>query len=59
MKGSECTLEHEVNMKEKWKDMNTNEKKMKGNKCKMKATLVVAEAPETNKTTPWSISKPV
>jgi hypothetical protein len=38
---------HEGNMKGKSKDMNTNERKMKGHKCKMKATSILARVKPT------------
>ena len=58
--GSEYTWkEHEREWKENDRKWMQNERNMHANECKMKGTWGVAEAPETNKTTPQSISEPV
>ena len=53
MKGNDCKMKVRcMQMKGTWTKMHTNE-------CKMKGTWSVAEAPETNKTTPRSIFVPL
>ena len=45
---------NEYKMKGRWMQMKGKWRKMHANECKMKGTWSVAEAPETNKTTPRS-----
>ena len=69
MNGNEI-IAYDRNMKGQWKEMNAqwkedackwneHEGKMHPNKCNLKGTWSVAEAPETNETTARSISEPV
>ena len=58
MTGHECTVEkHERKMKGHDGKLKDTERKTTGNAGKMKGTWTVAEAPETNKTAPRSMSE--